>query len=49
MTKMEIINDMVNNGYCLMNRTKEEMCEMFSLETLMDFRNNFFQHIGKEV
>lgn len=48
MTKMEIVNDMVNNGYHLMNRTEEEMCEMFSLETLMSFRKSFFKQIGKE-
>ncbi len=45
MEKLEIIAYMVENGYHLMNRTMEEMAEMFSVEDLWKFAQAF---IGNE-
>lgn len=41
MTNIEIVNLMVENGYCLMNRTAEEMANLFDNETLQKFLDNF--------
>ena len=42
--RIEIVNRMVANGYHLMNRTAEEMAEMFDEETLLEFERSFNQY-----
>lgn len=39
--KMDILQYMVENGYHLMNRTMDEMAEMFTVEDLRRFCANF--------
>jgi hypothetical protein len=39
--KMDILQYMVENGYHLMNRTMDEMAEMFTVEDLRKFCANF--------
>lgn len=43
MTNIEIVNVMVENGYCLMNRTAEEMANLFDTKTLLSFLNRFLK------
>ena len=43
MTNIEIVNLMVENGYHLMNRTAEEMANLFDTETLLEFLNRFLE------
>jgi hypothetical protein len=35
--KIEILAYMVENGYCLMNRTMDDFCRDFSLEDIRNF------------
>lgn len=39
--KLEILAYMVENGYCLMNRTMDEMAQIFSLDDIRAFCANF--------
>lgn len=39
--KLDILMYMIENGYHLMNRTMEEMCEDFTVEELQDMMNAF--------
>lgn len=41
MTNLEIVNQMVKEGYALMNRTAEEMAETFTTAQLMSFLESF--------
>ena len=47
MTKIEIVKELVNNGYHLMGRTEEEMAERFDESTLIMFLENFKKHLDK--
>lgn len=39
--KMDILQYMVENGYHLMNRTMEEMADLFTVEDLRNFCSAF--------
>jgi hypothetical protein len=39
--KLDILMYMVENGYHLMNRTMDEMCEIFTVDELQDMMNAF--------
>lgn len=47
MTKLEIVKELVSNGYHLMGRTEEEMANMFDEETLKNFLENFKKYLDK--
>lgn len=39
--KLDILMYMVENGYHLMNRTMDEMCEIFTVDELQNMMNAF--------
>ena len=44
MEKLEIISYMVENGYHLMNRTMEEMADLFTVDELWNFAQAFIEN-----
>lgn len=44
MEKLEIISYMVENGYHLMNRTMEEMADLFTVDELWQFAQAFIEN-----
>ena len=47
MTKLEIVKELVNNGYHLMGSTEEEMANRFDEATLMMFLESFKKYLEK--
>lgn len=45
--KLAIVNEMVELGYHLMNRTAEEMANLFTLEQLQNSLKTFKKWLGK--
>ena len=47
MTKLEIVKELVNNGYHLMGNTEEEFANRFDEATLKNFIENFKKYLDK--
>jgi hypothetical protein len=47
MTKLEIVKELVNNGYHLMGSTEEEMANKFDEATLLMFLESFKKQLDK--
>lgn len=44
--KLNIIEEMVKNGYCLFDETPEHFANRFDLPTLLQFQQAFYKYKG---